>query len=89
MTKHLRTLSAGVLLAYGALATSVAVAHDDGDDETTPPRNGPYVALGGSCTAGPKIPTGPAAPPAATAPPATTRRWSPANSASPRPASAT
>ncbi|MET9762003.1 SGNH/GDSL hydrolase family protein [Streptomyces sp. NPDC006372] len=61
-TTQLRTALAGVLLASGVLATAVGVTRHDGDDN--PPRataaltapQGPYVALGDSYTAGPRIP---------------------------------
>lgn len=61
MTTHLRTVMAGVLLATGALAATVAVTrHDGGDHASAPvaavPTTGPYVALGDSYTSGPKIP---------------------------------
>ncbi|MGI5455591.1 SGNH/GDSL hydrolase family protein [Streptomyces sp. CA-249302] len=58
MTTHLRTLTTGLVLACGALAVTVGVArHDDSDPAaSTTALKGPYVALGDSYTAGPKIP---------------------------------
>ncbi|MDX3387970.1 SGNH/GDSL hydrolase family protein [Streptomyces niveiscabiei] len=58
MTTHLRLVLAGLIVASGTLTAAVAVTHDDGDVGTasmTPSEKGPYVALGDSCTAGPKI----------------------------------
>lgn len=58
MTTHVRTLAIGTLLACAALTVSVGVVrHGDSDRNTTTIRSiGPYVALGDSYTAGPKIP---------------------------------
>lgn len=55
MTTHTRVLLAGLLVACGTLATAVGVTRDDGDSSASPDK-GPYVALGDSYTAGPKIP---------------------------------
>ncbi|MGW1713881.1 SGNH/GDSL hydrolase family protein [Streptomyces sp. NPDC002156] len=58
MTTHVRTMLVGVFLACGTLVTALGIArHDDDADPagSTAPR-GPYVALGDSYTAGPKIP---------------------------------
>ncbi|WP_405735275.1 SGNH/GDSL hydrolase family protein [Streptomyces sp. NBC_01537] len=43
------------VLAFGALLTVIRISQDGSATATTPPR-GPYVALGDSYTAGPKIP---------------------------------
>ncbi|MEN1883306.1 SGNH/GDSL hydrolase family protein [Streptomyces mirabilis] len=54
MTHHLRTVLIGVFLARATLVAAVGITrHHSGTDPT--PR-GPYVALGDSCTAGPRIP---------------------------------
>ncbi|KPI13114.1 hypothetical protein OK074_8842 [Actinobacteria bacterium OK074] len=57
MTTHMRALLAGLLLACGALVATVGVARNTGggNDDPTPPK-GPYVALGDSYTAAPKVP---------------------------------
>ncbi|MBE8476480.1 SGNH/GDSL hydrolase family protein [Streptomyces sp. 3R004] len=47
----------GVLVTCGTLATVVGVAHSEHDEaQAAPSAKGPYVALGDSYTAGPKIP---------------------------------
>ncbi|MFJ3306359.1 SGNH/GDSL hydrolase family protein [Streptomyces sp. NPDC086549] len=60
MTTRLRAVLAGLLLAVGALAAVVGVAHDDGDGTArgaaTPASKGAYVAIGDSYTAGQQIP---------------------------------
>ncbi|MGW2523432.1 SGNH/GDSL hydrolase family protein [Streptomyces sp. NPDC001617] len=53
MKNSVRAVLAGVL-AFGALGAAVGIAHHD-DSDHAPPK-GPYVALGDSYTAGPKIP---------------------------------
>lgn len=55
MTTHTRVLVAGLLVACGTLATAVGVTRHDGDSPASSGK-GPYVALGDSYTAGPKIP---------------------------------
>ncbi|WP_159083253.1 SGNH/GDSL hydrolase family protein [Streptomyces sp. P3] len=56
-TTHLRTVLVGVLVTCGTLATVVGVAHSEHDQaQAAPAAKGPYVALGDSYTAGPKIP---------------------------------
>ncbi|WP_328748527.1 SGNH/GDSL hydrolase family protein [Streptomyces sp. NBC_00285] len=55
MPSHARLLVTGLLVACGTLAVTVGVTHFDGDSPA-PPGKGPYVALGDSYTAGPKIP---------------------------------
>ncbi len=56
-TTHLRTVLIGVLVACGTLATVVGVARSEhGQARAAPAAKGPYVALGDSYTAGPKIP---------------------------------
>ncbi|MFE3037815.1 SGNH/GDSL hydrolase family protein [Streptomyces canus] len=57
MTIHPRTAMVGVLMACATLATMAGVvrsAHDQA--QAAPAAKGPYVALGDSYTAGPKIP---------------------------------
>lgn len=56
MTIHLRTAMVGVLVAFGTLATVVGVARSEHAQAQVAPAKGPYVALGDSYTAGPKIP---------------------------------
>lgn len=56
MTTHTRVIAAGLVLACATLATAVGVTRDDDGDSPAPPEKGPYVALGDSYTAGPKIP---------------------------------
>ncbi|XUL93884.1 SGNH/GDSL hydrolase family protein [Streptomyces galilaeus] len=58
MNTHARTLTTGLLLSLGALAVTVGfVRHDDSTPAaSTTTLRGPYVALGDSYTAGPKIP---------------------------------
>lgn len=87
MTNHLRTVLIGVFLACATLVAAVGITrHHSGTDPT--PR-GPYVALGDSYTAGPRIPDRTGAPPGAIAPTTTTRRWSPSGWGCGRPTSAT
>ncbi|MGP4006999.1 SGNH/GDSL hydrolase family protein [Streptomyces sp. 4N124] len=57
MAPHIRTVLVGVLVTCGTLATVVGVARNEHDQaQAAPAAKGPYVALGDSYTAGPKIP---------------------------------
>lgn len=99
MGSYTRAGLAGVGVTCGVLLLAVSVGNNGDGDKTTStqpkgaaaaaPPKGPYVALGDSYTAGPKVPPRPAGPRAASAPTTTTPRWSPRSWRSTRPTSAT